>query len=238
MSSIRPRAIVAGALAILAGLSACEDGFGLTSTTSIVDLTPEERDILVSDCERGVMAACDDLAIRSANGTPEEVFGATCGNRIPEPAGSCVDLFELGGPTGIYRGAVGGVRADVVSIVATVVNVNETWDSQESRLTGAERAELYSSTEDAFERAVSDLALVQATIDDLAPPSGIEDVHADLQHAARGVTESASAVLEGLRRPADAEELPGTARREAVLNFETAASRFFEAADLAIQQAT
>ncbi len=42
--------------------------------------------VALADCASGNMAACDDLLFASAQGSAEETFALTCGERRPAPA--------------------------------------------------------------------------------------------------------------------------------------------------------
>jgi hypothetical protein len=52
--------------------------------------------VLVEQCEAEGYSACDELALAAEPGSQEELLGSTCGGRVAEPRGSCVDIFGAG----------------------------------------------------------------------------------------------------------------------------------------------
>lgn len=68
---------------------ATEDGL-----LGIGDMTVDELDDLMGDCEDGDLTACDEVYSNTSVGSPEEEYGSTCGGRIDEGVnGDCELLF-------------------------------------------------------------------------------------------------------------------------------------------------
>ena len=63
-----------------------------------------DLDDLASQCEEGDLDACDDLFFDSDEGSPYQLYGTTCGGRIPSVAS---DFGLAGGCDDAYQNAVG-----------------------------------------------------------------------------------------------------------------------------------
>ena len=159
---------------VVVGCSSNGGSIPSESTDGGLVFQTEDLQLLFERCGQEDMTACDELAASSPAESDFAEFGATCGERLVQSLGSCVDVFDSGGREAVYEAGLAQIAESVKGALDVVVDAHQEWETQQDSLGDEDRASLYVATESALEAGVNVLTSESRALEQLDPPDPAE----------------------------------------------------------------